>query len=285
MSACPACGEVRHGEVPYPGAAAAAKQGFPFTGIGVCEGCGLGRAVPMPSQADLDRYYAAGHYWNELPAHPAASAHARNQCRHRVRHALGALSGRLKGPVLDVGAGEGWMGDLLAPAPCDLVEPDPRQRAKAAQRLGPRARLFDSLAQVGGGYELVFVNQVLEHVADPLGLLEQMAARLAPGGVLYVEVPHSDQRFKDDVFPHTQFFTASSLERLAERAGLRTMQSQTFGRLPQHQSRLRRLAGGLALRLGVAGSLRRLAEAGDDLLFDYTPAPQGIWLRWLGTRR
>ena len=86
------------------------------------------------ARAFVDRYYAAGHYWQETTANSAASAHARNQCRHRVQHALGAIRGRLQGPVLDIGAGEGWMGDLLAPAPCDLVEPDPEQRALAARR-------------------------------------------------------------------------------------------------------------------------------------------------------
>lgn len=284
MSACPACGAERYAQVPYPGAQTAAKQGFLFTGIAVCEGCGLGRAVPPPSKPDLDRYYAAGHYWNEAPAHAAASAHARNQCRHRVRHALGALRGRLKGPVLDVGAGEGWIGDLLAPARCDLVEPDPMQRARAAQRLGPKARTFDSLAEVGGGYELVFVNQVLEHVAEPAGFLEQMAARLAPGGVLYVEVPNADQRFKSDVFPHTLFFTPGSLSKIAEKAGLRAIGCDAFGKLPESQPAILRWAGKLALRLGAATGLGAISGPGDDLLFGYAPRKDGIWLRWLGRR-
>lgn len=284
MTPCPACGGRLSGETPYPGAARAARHGFAFTGIAVCDACGFGRAVPVPEQSQLDRYYAAGHYWQETTANSAASAHARNQCRHRVQHALGAIRGRLQGPVLDIGAGEGWMGDLLAPAPCDLVEPDPEQRALAARRLGPRARTFGSLADVGGGYELVFVNQVLEHVAEPLGFLEQMAARLRPGGVLYLEVPHADHRFKNDVFPHTLFFTAASLSRLAERAGLRSLGCEAFGALPEHQSGIRRLAGKLALRVGAAAGMGAVSALGDNLLFGYAPGGDGIWLRWLGRR-
>lgn len=281
---CPGCGHVRSGVTGYPGAATAATHGFHFSGIATCEECGLGRAVPMPAQSDLDRYYSAGHYWNDTPASRAASAHARNQCRHRVRHALGALRGRLQGPVLDVGAGEGWIGDLLSPAPCDLVEPDPRQREKAAKRLGPKSRTFDSLAQVGGGYEIVFVNQVLEHVAEPIGFLEQMAARLAPGGVLYVEVPHADQRFKANVFPHTLFFTSRSLSAITESAGLRTLNCEAFGTLPDSQPAVRRLSGKVLLRLGSVADAGFVSSAGDDLLFDYAARNDGIWLRWLGSR-
>ena len=40
------------------------KQTAPFVGLTVarCRGCGLEAAEPMPSEADLDRYYASGAY-------------------------------------------------------------------------------------------------------------------------------------------------------------------------------------------------------------------------------
>ena len=41
------------------------------------------------------------------------------------------------------------------------------------------------------GYDLVYCRHVLEHVTDPRAFLRRLAALVAPGGWLYVEVPSS----------------------------------------------------------------------------------------------
>jgi len=282
--ACPSCGGALGAPIPYPGAQRWQEARFAADRILFCIQCGLGAADPLPAQAALDAFYSGGGYWHAVPDGASQSAHARNQCRHRARHAMQARSHRGRLRVLDVGAGEAWLGEQLAPAAYDFVEPDPRLRERAARRLGDRARAFATLDDVGGGYDLVFVNQVLEHVADPGALLTGMAARLATAGALYLEVPHADYRFKADVFPHTLFFTPESLVRVAERAGLATLACEAFGCTPESRPAPARLAGKIALKLGAAVGLTPLANAGDDLLFGYAARADGIWLRWLGRR-
>ena len=282
--ACPSCGGALGAPIPYPGAQRWLEARFAADRILFCAQCGLGAADPLPAQAALDAFYSGGGYWHAVPDGASQSAHARNQCRHRALRALQARSHRGRLRVLDVGAGEAWLGEQLAPAAYDFVEPDPQLRERAADRLGERARAFASLDEVGGGYDLVFVNQVLEHVADPGAFLSGMAARLANAGALYIEVPHSDYRFKADVFPHTLFFTPESLVRVAERAGLATISCEAFGWMPESRPLAARLAGKAALKFGAAGGIAPLANAGDDLLFGYAAGTDGIWLRWLGRR-
>ena len=74
-------------------------------------------------------------------------------------------------------------------------------------------------------FDLVTLNQVLEHVVDPVGFLRSIAADVAPGGAVYVEVPDvSDigylppdhDRFHQQ---HLWIFSKDSLSKLAQKAG------------------------------------------------------------------
>lgn len=75
--------------------------------------------------------------------------------------------------------------------------------------------------------------QVLEHLVEPRQVLEDLAARMAPGAVLILEVPDtsgvSDIRSREDFFliaplGHINGFTPQSLRRLAERCGFAAVQ-------------------------------------------------------------
>lgn len=288
VDACAACGGTAFASRPYPGASAR-RSILAFESIRVCAGCGLGQALPAPSQPMLDAFYAAGEYWQHAGRGGTLSAHARNQCRHRLQAVAGSLPEAGSVRVLDVGAGEAWLGTLLAArvgarlTSYDFVEPDPRQRVQASARLPAAARAIELAQARRRGYDLVFLNQVLEHVADPARFLGEVGACLAKGALLYCEVPNADYRFKPDVFPHTFFFTGEALTRFTGQAGLRTLRAESFGALPAARSPLARWPASAALRLGAILGIAPLAAAGDDLLFDYAVRPDGIWLRWLGT--
>jgi len=281
---CPSCGGSLGAPIPYAGTQRWQRAHFAVNQILFCTQCGLGAADPLPAQAALDAFYSSGGYWGAVSDASSQLAHARNQCRHRARYAMqaGGHRGRLR--VLDVGAGGAWLGEEFAAADYDFVEPDPRLRERSAQRLGKRARPFATLDEVGGGYDLVFVNQVLEHVVEPGAFLSGMAARLATAGTLYIEVPHADYRFKADVFPHTLFFNVESLVRVTQQVGLATLTCEAFGSAPESRPMTARLAGKAMLKLGAAVGFVPMANVGDDALFGYTARTEGIWLRWLGRR-
>jgi hypothetical protein len=83
-------------------------------------------------------------------------------------------------------------------------------------------------------YDLVVLSNVLEHVADPLALLQRVGSLLAAGARLYVEVPFealmrdaendaAAWRRKRHWHEHVNFFSLHALRRLLERAALRVL--------------------------------------------------------------
>ena len=281
---CIACGGASFTAAPYP-ADGAPEASIRFESIRLCTACGLGQALPEYPQDALDAFYADGRYWGDTVARDRRQVlHERNQCRHRVAAVRPLLAAGDTLRVLDVGAGHGWIADqLLAALPgraltYHFVEPDAAMSALIGARLaGARVERLPGLAQAQSGYDAVFLNHVLEHVADPPALLAALRRLLAPGGLAYVEVPHADYRFKRDVFPHTWFFTPPALGKLAARGGLAEVRCETYGRLP----------GASALPLRAAYRAAALANAGvlagwlDDKLWHYRPSVNGLWIRWL----
>lgn len=284
---CPVCGAAAIRQVAYPGKERASALGF--DSIGICDGCGLGAARPTIAQEALDRFYATGSYWGHVADEGAPQlAHESNQARRRLLACLPHIpaAGTLR--LLDVGAGHGmtvrWAQALLTDrvAGLDFIEPDERLAAQVLSRPAPFAvtRVRQPLA--AERYDLVFANQVLEHVADPVAFMTSVRDALAPGGVAYVETPHSDYRFKSDVFPHVLFFTAAAMAGLAERSGLRTLTCESFGRNPGGGPADLACRAGfrLAAALGAEGASRLL----DDALWRYGARSDGIWLRWIAAR-
>ena len=289
MSGCPACSGSEFARVTYPGAERAKRAGLPFTTIAVCGQCGLGVAEPRVDQAVLDAFYGSGAYW-EVAGSPAQAMHARNQCEQRARFIAGRAPPAFDIRVLDIGAGEGWLGAALRRnvgarvTDYHFVEPDPRLRERPFPANGLARRAFGSLTEAAGPYEIVFLNQVLEHVADPRQLLGRARELLAPEGILYVESPNADYRFKADVFPHTLFLTADALQRLGGRSGFDTLVCETFGRNPARGSGAGDLASRAGFRFALAIGADGLAQRFDDAYWDYRAQPDGLWLRWLGQK-
>jgi 2-polyprenyl-3-methyl-5-hydroxy-6-metoxy-1,4-benzoquinol methylase len=287
MEACPVCGAGTFRRLRYPDAGGAAGT-LRLEAILVCERCGTGTAVPRPEQATLDRFYASGTYWHSSSG-AAQRAHELSQGWLRVERVQGFAAGGALA-VADIGAGHGGIPRACAGlgvrvARYAFVEPDERAAADIGSLALPFAiERASSLSELRGPFDLLFLNHVLEHVADPLRFLEQAVAQVSSGGTVYVETPHADYRFKDDVFPHVFFFTAQALAHLGERLAVRTLICESFGRLPA--ARLTPL--GLVQRF-AARALAIAARAGwqksqrvfDRVLWRYAPAADGIWLRWI----
>ncbi len=73
-----------------------------------------------------------------------------------------------------------------------------------------------------GTFDLVMSFFVMEHVDDPVAVLGQMAGLLQPDGLLYFMVPNVFTNTADFVVAdHVSHFSASSLAKLLQRAGLR----------------------------------------------------------------
>jgi SAM-dependent methyltransferase len=98
----------------------------------------------------------------------------------------GELGGRT---VVDVGGGGGWFTTAFRArgAHCYLFEPDPTElHLRTDAPAGAVVADGYWLPVRDGGADVTFSSNVLEHVPDPMGLIEEMIRVTRPGGLVYV---------------------------------------------------------------------------------------------------
>lgn len=153
-----------------------------------CRRCGLVYVSPQPSPAELERFYAE-YYPEESEAdwYRVMIAHFRRDAE-RLERRLGYT-----GRVLDVGTGFGHFPALLRERGFEAAALEPAP--VAAQRLRERGLSVYEGSLPGASlpeahFDAVTLESVLEHVADPLGVLTEAARALRPGGLVLVRVPN-----------------------------------------------------------------------------------------------
>ena len=134
--------------------------------------------------------------------------------------------------ALDVGAGAGLLVAACRRRGLDAVGVEPsRSLVEAAPRANGVELLHGVLPHpqlAQRQFDLVFLVDVLEHVADPLALLRHCAARLAPGGLFVVVTPDVGsvaaqalgRRWWHFRLAHVGYFNRRSLQKAAAAAGM-----------------------------------------------------------------
>ena len=194
----------------------------------LCRGCGLVFTNPMPTQAEVDRYYADDYrktYHNAYEPRKKAIRKALKGARHRFSSLAPLL--RPGSVVLDVGASGGEFVHEAQSQGCVAsgIEPN-RGFAAFAQRH------YGVPIQIGGWEEakiepesvdVITANHVVEHFRHPLAALRRFHGWLKPGGHFFISVPEveSPQRtpYGRFHFAHLYNFNHASLEMMALRAG------------------------------------------------------------------
>jgi len=98
--------------------------------------------------------------------------------------------------TLDVGCGAGLLAEPLARlgAKVTAVDAAPELIAVARDHAIGQGLQIDYRAtgveDVGGQFDLVTSMEVIEHVADPQGFIDALAALLAPGGLMILSTPN-----------------------------------------------------------------------------------------------
>ena len=134
--------------------------------------------------------------------------------------------------VLDIGCGFGESLGYHQARGCDIygVEADQNIR-RVADRFGFKVYvgLFDPDIYAPNSFDYVTMNQVIEHVTDPVAMLRGVAQVLKPGGSAIFSTPNANGlgakifggRWINWHAPyHLQFFSIRSLELAAEKAGM-----------------------------------------------------------------
>ena len=151
------------------------------------------------------------------------------------------LESRVSAAILDVGCWNGTLGRVLAHVPgmaIDGVERD-REQAEHARRTGYRTVYcldlnLDSIRTIDRQYDFIFFGDVLEHLQNPLKILQDSRALLSPNGKTLVSLPniafltcrlnhllgrwnYADYGIMDRT--HLRFFTKRSMIELLREAG------------------------------------------------------------------
>jgi SAM-dependent methyltransferase len=118
---------------------------------------------------------------------------------------------------------------------CTALDPDPRAAEHARERVGVSAVCGDFMAVPDlGRFDIITFNKVLEHVTDPVAMLQKSARHLRPGGFVYVELPDGEAASADGpgceefFIDHHHVFSRKSLEVLGARAGFSVLNIESL---------------------------------------------------------
>jgi len=132
--------------------------------------------------------------------------------------------------VIEVGSGMGYLTYALSRRGIDVLGVDLSQAAVARARdaYGPMyecADVADLARERSSRYDLAILNELLEHVHDPAGVLAAVGQILAPGGEILVTTPDKGyyppgSLWETELPPiHLWWFSQSSLRFLARKLG------------------------------------------------------------------
>lgn len=200
-----------------------------------CLDCTQVQISPMPSLDDLKSAYPVD-YSCHLPEVKSRGFvyNFLEYCVNRPTYRTIRSKVKADGKVLDVGCGDGhFLASLEIGEHCQLYGVDFNETAiQLASNKGINAHhgLFLDLMEDVGSFDLIVMNNYLEHVLDPREELRYANQLLRPGGTLIGETPNfaSFDRFifgrywgGNHVPRHTFQFDSRSLELLLLNAGFK----------------------------------------------------------------
>lgn len=206
---------------------------------------GFWEIASKPTPEELHRYYADKYYQEARGSYDVAySPEELAYFRAKLQQRYTVLQQHLPlrdGSMLDVGCGEGYAlaffreqgwsvkGVDFSSAGVESKNPACRD----VLQTGDVFELLETEIKAGATYDVVWLQNVLEHVIDPLALLESLKALVAPSGIAVITVPNDcsmtqrgalDHQHIDSAFwvvppDHLSYFDHNSLANTAAETG------------------------------------------------------------------
>lgn len=237
------------------------KQGFTYV---ECRCCGTVYTNPRPSQELLHAFYAQSKnygYWNKHIFPATETARRVNIFRPRAAKVVEYCKefGIEDGTLLEVGAAFGIFCEEIEAyrlfQRVIAVEPTP-DLAQTCRKRGLET-LQKPIEMITENFiaDVVTAFEVVEHLFNPRGFIEQCVRLIRPGGLLILTCPNvrgfdvASLRMLSNTFDHehVNYFHPRSLLDLVTRCGLTVLDIQTPGKLDAEVVRKQVVAGNYSL--------------------------------------
>lgn len=200
-----------------------------------CRGCGLVYTNPRVAGGELlDEYEKTKDedYFLESDAR-SMNGYLSLSVIRRFKHS---------GSLLDVGCSTGFfLNAARLSYEVEGVEPSRWARKFAREKLKlpvPHPTL-EAARYPDGRFDIVTLNDVIEHVPDPLGLLKEVHRITKPGGLIYVLTPDINSlsarllrgRWWGLRPAHIYYFSTRTLTAAAQKAGYEPLHASSYGRI------------------------------------------------------
>lgn len=206
-------------------------------GVSCCSVCGLIFLSPRLTAGALQAYYSKQSRMPRSTISPDSPLKLMIDLQIGLITQRKVLGGNSK--ALEIGCAEGYFLERLGQRVPGIqlfgVEPSGRYANTARKRI-PQAQILegflDQIHFAPGGFDLIVIRHVLEHLPEPVSALKLLRPLLAPSGAVYIEVPNTARIVPavSHFFHHEHliYFTQETMEGCLGRAGLRPTLIEPF---------------------------------------------------------
>ncbi len=221
------------------------KNGFDVIN---CDHCGFNHTIPIPTEAELEKIYKDEYYTNEKPLYIERMQEDKEwwDLAYNDRYETFELNlPEKRRKILDVGSGPGYFLNSGIQRGWDVtgIEPSLQAFEYSTKELGLTILNFylnDSTKDQIGRYDVIHMSEVLEHIPDPLKLIQIVFEKLTSGGLICIVVPNDYNPFQLSlekfngfepwwVAPphHINYFSFNSIRNLLSRTGFKIIQKES----------------------------------------------------------
>lgn len=198
-------------------------------GIVKCKNCDFVYTTPIPSQEEIDEFYRGFDYKDSLSAEKIIRSDAKKSLRGISKYVKKSKY------LLDVGCGRGYFLDEARKLGWDTYGIDVSESVVdyAKNELHLNVAYGDIFSfQSERKFDVVILNQVIEHFVDPKKLIATCRKYLEDEGLLYIATPNIESLSAkvlkgdfDHYIPpeHVSYFSQYTLKNLLDTLGFRVL--------------------------------------------------------------
>lgn len=191
-----------------------------------CDQCSFVFVFPIPNNRILSLFYKKFDYQNpEI---------AENVIRNDARRSLSIIRKYIKkGSLLDLGCGRGYLLDEARNQGWEVYGVDYSKNVLEYSRSKLALEVEEGNIvkfRTNRKYDVIVINQVIEHFSNPKFLIDTARLALKTGGIVYIATPNINSylsRFKKEAFDyiippeHLSYFSKKSLNYLLSSLGFK----------------------------------------------------------------